>query len=174
MIDTHSLPISGSIVIAGLLYIGASVFITGPLVAKRTIDKSGWNTMCVSQLQAEIDTQRTPPKSLPSTDCQTLFGWWTPEVGELCQAFGNPDFGGPEVRALKEQEQRRQQLENQRLAQAAAQTGARCYCAAAVVAKETVWAIHAGSLRLISPPEVTQLSATLTGALNAPQCRIST
>ena len=142
MIDTHSLPISGSIVIAGLLYIGASVFITGPLIAKRTIDKSDWNTMCVSQLQAEIDTQRTPQKWLPQTDCQTLFGWLTPEISALCQGIGNPDFGSPEVRALKQQEQHRQQMENQRLTQAAAQTETRCHCAAAVVAKETVWAIH--------------------------------
>ena len=172
MIDTHSLPISGSIVIAGLLYIGASVFITGPLVAKRTIDKSGWHTQCPLQLQAEIDNQRTPQKWLPQTDCQTLFGWLTPEISALCQGVGNPDFGSPEVRALKQQERHRQQLESQRLTQAAAHTGTRCQCAATLVAKDTVWAIHAGSLRLISPPEVTQLPATLTGALNTPHCRI--
>ncbi len=170
-IDTGpNLPISGGVLIASLLYAGTSVFVLGPLVAERTIEKSNWNATCEAGLQADIEAQRSPPKIIPRTDCQSTIGAFMPELAKLCNHYGNPDFGGPMTSLLKQQENLRQQAEERRLAVAASQSSSQCDCAAALVAQDQAWAIHAGSLRLITPPQVNTLSSELTRALNTPHC----
>lgn len=129
-IDTTNLPISGGVIVASLLYAGAAVFVMGPLVAERTINKSDWNKTCEAGLQSAIETYRTPQKIIPSTDCRSTIGSFMPELARLCDQYGNPDFGGPTTRILRKQESMRQEAEDKRLALATSQSGSKCSCAA--------------------------------------------
>ena len=171
-IDTSGLPISGGVILAGLLYAGVSVFVTGPLVATRTIDKSDWDQSCQVNIDSTIAAQRTPKKIIPRTDCKSLFGGFMPELGQLCQQYGNPDFGGGTTQLLRQQEERRQEIEKRRLAALAANSTSRCDCAVSMVAEDRGWAIHAGSFRLITPPSVKHLKAELQGAIQTPLCAV--
>lgn len=166
----YQLPVSGGVLMAGALYVSASIFVTGPLVGQRTIQKSGWSETCQSELQAEIDSRKSPPRVIPKMDCKSLAGAFLPELGELCDYYGNFDFGGLASGVLRAEEKMKRELEDRRLAKAAARTGTRCACAAVLVAKDSAWAIHAGSLRLITPPAVKNLDSELLQALHLPRC----
>jgi len=170
--DTSNLPISGGVILAATLYAGVSFFGTGQVIATRTIENSAWGAMCQSALRAEISTRREPATIIPRTDCNSLLGGLMPELGALCNQYGNPDFGGGTANMLREQERQRREAEDRRIDLAASQTGSRCDCASAVVSQNRLdWAILAGSARLISPPAVTDnLNAELTRALNSPNC----
>ncbi len=168
--ETSALPISGGVLVAGFIYAGASLFILGPLVAERTIEASDWSQQCQAGLQAEIEATRTPEKIIPQMDCRSTLGSFLPELAKICDQYGNPDFGGPASSLLRQQEKVRRAAEEKRLALTASQSTSRCDCAANVVAQDRNWAIHAGSLRLISPPQVTRLSSELSRALQSSHC----
>lgn len=171
-IDTPTLPISGGVVLAAALYAGISFFGTGQVIAKRTIENSDWGATCQSALEVEISTLREPVTIIPRTDCNALLGGFMPELGALCNQYGNPDLSGGTTNMLREQERQRRAAEDRRIALAASQTGSRCDCAASVVAQDRLnWAILAGSARLISPISVTDnLNSELTRALRSSHC----
>lgn len=169
-IDTSTLPVSGGVLLAAGVFAGACYFALGPLIATRTIEKSNWNQVCRVGIAASIEAKRSPKKIIPRTDCRSLMGGFFPELGQLCDQYGNPDFGGGMSKLMREQESRRQEVEQKRLAQLAHQSTNQCDCAASVVARHRDWVIHAGSLRLISPPSVQNLNAALTSALNTTPC----
>jgi len=147
------------------------MFVMAPVVADRTIEKSGWGAMCQANLRAEISERRSPPQIIPNMDCQSIFGTLMPELGALCRKYGNPDFGGPASALLRQQERVQREFENRRLARAASKTGSRCDCASAVVSENRAWALYAGSLRIISPSSTGKnLKSELSRALNAPIC----
>lgn len=166
----NQLPVSGGTLMAGALYVGASMFVTGPLVGERVIAKSGWAQTCRSELHADIETRRTPPREMPSLDCRSIAGAFLPQLNELCDYYGNFDFGGLASSVIQAKERAKREMEDRRLARAAAQSGSRCACAAALVSQDSAWAIHAGSLRLITPPAIKQLNAELLQALHTPRC----
>ena len=173
--EMNTLPINGRVLIAGLIYASTTVFALGPLVAERSIEKSGWNNRCQSTLRADIAARRSPQQVIPALDCQSLaetplVGTFMPELGEFCDYYGNPDFGGLTTDLLRAQERTQREIEERRLARAAAQTDSRCECAAAVVAQDSAWALHAGSLRLITPTAVKKLDTELQQALYLPRC----
>lgn len=168
--DTNNLPISGGVIIATALYATTCLFITGPLVAERTIEKADWNGQCHSALHAEVEAQRAPRQVIPKMDCRSTIGAFLPSLAQLCDHYGNPDFGGPANALLKEKARLQREAEAKRLALAAAQSQSQCDCAANMVAKDRAWAIHAGSLRLASPSTVSNLASTLSQALHSPHC----
>ena len=170
-IDTSNLPVSGGVVVAGLIYVGVVTFGLAPMVAKRTIERTNWDTSCKAGLQAEISEQRSPPRIIPKTDCKSIFGSFMPELGALCSKYGNPDFGGPATQIIQAQERAKAEFENRRLRRIASQTTSRCECAVAIVSEKRVWAIYSGSFRLITPPSVSNnLNSSLERALRSPQC----
>ena len=170
-IDTSNLPISGGVIVASLVYAGVVTFGLSPTVAKRTIERTNWEASCKAGLLADISKRRSPPRLIPKTDCRSIFGSFMPELGALCTKYGNPDFGGPASEMMRAQERARQEMENRRLSRIASTTTPRCACAAAIVSQKRAWAIHTGSLRLISPPSIkANLSTSLTMALRSPQC----
>jgi len=172
--DTTSLPISGGIVLAAALYAAGSFFGTGQVIADRTIKTSNWGATCQSALRVEISTRREPETFIPRTDCRSLLGGLFPELGRLCDQYGNPDMSGGVTATLREQERQRRAREDRRIALAASQTGSKCDCAASVVTQDRLnWALYAGSARLISPPAVTNnLNSELTRALHSPHCAL--
>lgn len=174
MIDLQRLPISGGVVLAALLYAGVAWFVTGPIIGKRTVERSGWEQSCPSTLDAEIEARREPRRIIPRTDCMTLFGGWFREVDQLCREFGNPDIGGRTTELLREQEERRIEAQERWIAEAAARSGSRCSCAAATFVEEerVALAIHAGTARLVTPSAIERLHAGLTRSLHTPQCAL--
>lgn len=170
--NASDLPISGGVLLAGAAYVCASLFITGPLIATRTIEKSDWTQSCSATIHSAIAAQRTPVKVIPRTDCKALLGGFLPELGQMCDQYGNPDFGGGTSQMLREQERRRIEAEEKRLAALAAGSGSACGCAASIVAQDHSWAIHAGTFRIVTPPAVKHLNAELYGALQSPHCAI--
>ncbi len=170
-IDTSNLPISGGVIVAGLVYAGIVTFGLAPMVAKRTIERSNWTPICKAGLQAEIYAKRSPPRFIPRTDCRSIFGSFMPELGALCSKYGNPDFGGPAKQMMQAQERARQEFEKRRLARIASTTTSRCECASAIVSEKRSWAIYAGSFRLITPASVgNNLNNSLVRALRSTQC----
>lgn len=172
--DTSNLPISGGVVLAAALYAGVSFFGTGQVIAKRTIENSDWGATCQSVLRVEISTRKEPETLIPRTDCNSLLGRFMPELGALCNQYGNPDLSGGATSMLREQERQRRAREDRRIALAASQTGSRCDCAASVVTQDRLnWALYAGSARLISPISVTNnLNSELTRALHSSHCAL--
>ena len=170
-IDTNNLPISGGVIVAGLVYAGIVTFGLAPMVAERTIERTNWNAICKAGLQTEILERRSPSRIIPKTDCKSIFGMFLPELGALCTKYGNPDFGGPATGVMRAQERNRREYENRRLQRIASQTGSRCECASAIVSEKRAWAIYSGSFRLITPPSVSNnLNSSLVRALRSPQC----
>lgn len=172
--DTSNLPISGGVILAAVLYAGASFFGTGQVIADRTIKTSNWGATCQSALRVEISTRREPETFIPRTDCRSLLGGLFPELGRLCDQYGNPDMSGGVTATLREQERQRRAREDRRIALAASQTGSKCDCAASVVTQDRLnWALFAGSARLISPISVTEnLNSELTRALHSSHCAL--
>ncbi len=170
--DTSNMPISGGIILAAAFYAGISFFGTGQVIAKRTIENSDWGATCQSALRVEISTRREPVTIIPRTDCNSLLGGFLPELGALCNKYGNPDLSGGTTNMLREKERQRRESEDRRIALAASQTGSKCDCAVSVVSQNRLdWAILAGSARLISPASTTQnLNSELTRALYSPHC----
>lgn len=165
-----SLPISGGVILSALVYTGTCLFGLGPLLGERTIKKSSWIESCKTGLQKQIEAKRTPRKVIPKTDCRSMVGWLMPELSQLCTQYGNPDLAGPFGGLQEQQERLRKQAEDKRLSAIAAQSGSRCQCAASIVAQDYAWALHAGSLRLITPPQIQNLNAELNRALYSPHC----
>lgn len=172
MYSDSSVPIGGSLLLAGLAYAGLNLFVTGPLIGDRLIEKSGWYETCPAALHAEIQAQREPPPIIPRTDCQSLMGGIMPELGALCREYGNPDFGGPMSGMLREQERQRLEAEERRMNLAAAKSEDACTCAANVLLEERLaFAIHAGSARQITPPTVASLDSSLARSLHSSACQ---
>ena len=170
MFDQNQLPVSSGLFLSGLVYAGTCLFITGPLIATRTIENTPWQSACEAGVKAEIDATRTPPKVIPKTDCRSLVGGLFPQLTGLCAKYGNPDFGGPATEVLRAQERARQALEEKRLALIADSSTSRCDCATQIVVQDKAWAIYAGGLRLYTPPPLRDLHARLTSALYSPTC----
>ncbi len=170
-IDTSNLPISGGLIVAGLVYAGVVTFGLAPMVAKRTIESSNWTPICEAGLKAEISERRSPPRFIPKTDCKSIFGSLMPELDTLCSKYGNPDFGGPATQMMQAQERAKQEFENRRLRRIAGKTTSRCECASAIVSEKRAWTIYSGSFRLITPQSVSNnLNNSLVRALRSPQC----
>lgn len=171
-IDISGVGIGGSVVLAAAAYAAVSVLVTGQVVGERTIEKSSWDSACRANIVASIEREREPPKIIPPTDCRSLMGAFLPELGRLCDQYGNPDFSMGARQALQEQERVRREAEERRIAEAARNSGSQCSCAAAVFVEEQriPLALYAGSARLITPAPIKNMTSELSAALNAPQC----
>lgn len=172
MFGENSLPLGGSVIVGLFAYAAVSAFVTGPMIGTRMIEQSGWHESCPAALRADIEAQVSPSQPIPRMDCQSMLGRFMPELGTFCRELGNPDFGGPMTGAMREQERLRREAEERRLSAAASRSASACSCAANVFLEEDriAFALHAGSARLITPPEITSLESSLGRALRGPSC----
>lgn len=165
--DTHGSLLSGKAALACLVYIGASLYVSGPLIAERTIERSGWDTGCETAQEA-YSSGREP--ALPSFDCHSLLGWLGPSGRELCDRHGTALLNLP---ALVRQTQfgthapPDEQTERNR---------SRCACAvnATLEQNRTAFAVYAGSVRLITPAAVRNLRTALSSSLHSRTCTFET
>lgn len=167
--DTAGLPLGGGLLIAGLIYAGASLFITGQVVGERTIHQADWIPRCEKGIVAAV-TRDAPVLQTPvkTPDCETIMGSFAGRDGRaMCGAFGFM-FENPAAAHIEAQNRRLRQAQKARVKQA----GSRCSCAVHVALEDRVpWAIHAGSFRLISPPPVRNFEAELSAALSSDTCK---
>lgn len=174
MFDAHNLPVGGGLVLACALYAGVSYFGTGPLVGERTIEKSDWVETCQVSLEAEVSANRPQAPLVPRLDCHSTLGLLGREFEAVCDRHGNPEFKLPFQDQLQAQERAVYEAKERRLAMRAAQSGTRCACAASLALENrTAWALYAGSARIITPPSVRNLDATLARALHTPHCALN-
>lgn len=173
MMSDSSLPIGGSTLIAGLLYAGASMFITGPLIGERMVDRSNWSTSCqrVIANAAERENPSQPRVTVPI--CQLTFGLLGRDGQAYWDRYGrgmNGAVNGP----LSHIQEQRERVRREALERATENSESRCGCAAAAALEENrvAFALHAGSLRLVTPPAVKRLEATLQASLGSGYCRM--
>jgi hypothetical protein len=168
--DPTSLPFTGSALAFGLLYAGVSLFITGPLVGERTIAKSGWADSCEIAVVRGAETGNPLLDDiLPGLDCDSLFAPWFGEEGaQFCQRHGG-EFALPFVEQFQQNQRRR---EEKRLSRTTDGAASRCSCAISYTleSERIPLAIHAGTLRLVTPHSIKNLSGELGAALNTSQC----
>lgn len=146
--DTNGLPISGGLMVAIILYVLASMFVTGQVVGERTIAASNWGRQCQTVLQAELRAQTPEPTFTPQLDCNSIFGMFGPQGRALCRRHGDV-LKIPFVDQLQDLQRRKQELQERRFALAASKTGSRCGCAVSLTLEQqrVSLAIYAGSSR---------------------------
>lgn len=171
--DFNSLPLSGNLVLALIVYALISVFGTGQLVGERMIEKSGWPSQCQRAVVSELRSNQIEPAFTPKLDCNSVFGNLFGQEGkQLCRNYGN--FNLPFVDQLQAHQEKLAEANENRLAQAASKTSSRCSCAASLTLerRRMAFGLHAGSLRLMTPAPVQNLSSELATALHSPECAL--
>lgn len=171
-LDPNSLPFSGGIILAGLIYAGASILITGPTIGERVIAKSDWLPRCERALHETIQLENPAPVSAPKPNCQNLLGAFFGSDGQaLCGQLNG--LLNPITSQIEEQERRLAEANRNRIALAASRSSSRCTCAENVVLEDRVpWALYVGSFRLVTPSAVRNLDEQLMSALSSPFCKM--
>lgn len=166
-LDGQSLVSGGSVTAWAAIYVVISLYVIGPMVGERTIERLGWIEKCsraLTQRAAPSSSQKTPP-----LNCQGLLGWMGDEARAFCQHYGNPTL--PDMGGLAD-------LETSHRSNAERWLGlndgnaSQCHCAANVtLSRERVaFALYAGSARMMSPAPVRTLSQELETSLNSAAC----
>ena len=171
---TNNLPLSGGIIVAGFLYAGASLLVTGPVVGERLIEKSGWDKQCRAGIKADIVSRQPAASTAPRIDCSAILGSWMGREGKAwCALYGN-QLLGPLGDQLDARQRQLKEANQRRLSNALSKSTSRCSCAAALALEESrvSFGLYAGSIRLVSPLAIKNLKSTLTAALNAPLCSV--
>lgn len=169
MFDFGSMPVTGGVLAAGLLYAGVSLFVTGPLVGERMTAKMDWAGQCAAHIKAEVD--RSADLAMPTLGCNELFGVWLGREGaQLCGAFEDSPIG----QTLQSVENAKRDAQKRRFDYAASRAGSRCECAVTMTLenRRVPFAIYAGSARMITPPSVRLLESDLISSLNNPSCAV--
>lgn len=164
--DTHGLPLGGGAVIGVIAYSLISLFVTGPLVAKRTIEMDGWEARCTANLSDAVRRDHQYQFLPEIFNCRAFARQIDPTATELCGVF---DMLTMPVEAERRRVQR---LAEERTNNALAGVGSACGCAVTLAMEEErmSFALHAGSLRAITPEPVFRLDATLEAAVRSPKC----
>lgn len=169
MFELNSLPIPGGVIIAGITSAALFGFALGPLVADRTINKSGWHHTCVTDLQERTTAALPSNAPTPSINCSEMMGLFGQDANQLCDLGGNAFFLMLMLDPLAGQKEQVRRQATARLSRIAELAPSRCSCASSVVASERLsWGLYAGSARIVGGPN--DLKAELTAALHSPTC----
>lgn len=166
-LDLQSPASGGSVTAWAAIYAALSLYVTGPLVGERTIDRLGWMDNC-SRALTQRATPTEPSQNMPPLNCQGVLGWMGDQARAFCQHYGNPTL--PDIRGLTLESSHRSDAE--RWLGLRDENSSKCQCAANVtLSRERVaFALYAGSARLISPAPVRTLSQELETSLNSAVC----
>ena len=170
-VNDQSAMTGGGVLLAALLYAGASLYVTGPLVTHRTVERSGWLTTCQAEVRNTIRALHPPQIEAPELDCDMVFKVLGPEMRRLLYPMGM----GAACQAIDAQKHQRamaEKLKEQRLQALMARAGTRCRCAVSelIERRRLPLALYAGSARLIVPAPVKNLPDELTTSLHGPVC----
>lgn len=170
--DASGLPVAGGALAAALLYAGVSVFVTGPVIGARTIEKSDWSGQCARHIRAEIEADEPAPRKLPKIGCSAIFGLFGQAGSEYCRVHGHYFDNNVLTQTLEAAEKAKAAARKKRMEFAASRAGSRCECAVTLTLerRRTEFALYAGTLRLVTPHSVGALSSELKSALNSSSC----
>ncbi|MCP4195973.1 MAG: hypothetical protein GY762_02390 [Proteobacteria bacterium] len=169
----NNLPLSGGVVVAGLIYVGASLM-TGQIVGERLIKKSGWDNQCRAGIRADIVSRQPAQSFVPKIDCNSILGGWMGREGKAwCAQYGEKIIN-PLGDQLNARERQLREASKRRLTNALSKSSSRCSCAAslALESNRVSFALYTGSIRLVNPPAIKNLKGTLATALNNPLCSV--
>ncbi len=169
MINMDSLPISGSVIIATISYAAFTHFVSAPIIAERTLERSNWHTQCPAKLLITYQEQQPQTTTAPSLSCASLAGS-SSEFSQLCHSFERSPFGQLMNQTLAAKREQLRLAKEQRLAAATQRAQSQCHCAEMVIAKHPSWSLYAGSWRLITPAEIKSLNTTLYQAARSANC----
>ena len=174
-IDPQSATSGGGAALALILYAAGSMFVTGPLVVARSVEKSGWVARCERSVQDEIRSRASTQVTPPTMNCDVILGSMDPRVRELMGKFG-ADAACKAMDLKRQQDELAQQAQARLVQSALEQSGSRCACAVSHLAenKRVAIGLYAGTARLITPAAIRNLNAHLKAALHAPACKLLT
>lgn len=171
MFDINTLPVSGGVIAAALVWAGASAFVLGPMVAERSAQKIGWQADCEQRVVSDIKANAPAANEGTVLGCKDVLGALPPDYNRLMKGLG---FGAACTLLDKTNEQKRRvaDLKRLRLERAAAEAGSRCSCAVShlTVSKRWEFALAAGSARIVVPSSVADIRASLLQSLASPSC----
>jgi hypothetical protein len=171
--ENGSLPVTGSVFLAVLLYALVSLFVTGPLVGERMIARMDWPAQCAAHIRAGVEAGQSPVSTMPRVGCNEMFGFLFGAEGmQFCARHGESFENNPINRALDAAETAKREAQQKRLDYAASRAGSQCECAVTTTLenRRVPLAIHAGSARLVTPPSIKLLESDLITSLNGPAC----
>jgi hypothetical protein len=171
--EPGGMPIAGGMVLAVLLYGATSLFITGPVIGERTIQKMNWNKVCVRHISDKIHLDEVPIRSVPKLGCMQMFGgWFGADGAAYCEMHGDLFENNPINNMIDGIAQSERELQKKRIDRAVKQAGTRCDCAVTTTLEKrrTDFALYAGSLRFVQPRSVSSLQSELKTNLNSSNC----
>ena len=171
MIDINQLPVSGGVIVAGIGWMVISGTLLGPLVADRSIEKSGWHQICERKIKQSLIDQRPQKQSTPKIECGSVMKIFGRGADQFCHQGGNELFELMTIDPLAGQKESLRQQKAQRLERLAELAPTQCSCAAAVVKDDRLgWGPFTGTARIAGGPD--NLNADLTRALYSPACAL--
>lgn len=169
--DIANLPLTGGALLAGIAYGALSLLVTGPLVAERTIAKSGWPALCARQIPSAASAPQAT--AVPSLDCADVLGTIYGREGvAFCARHG--DTVALPFKILGTVSGQSAEAARRRAQDRASRAGSACGCATGLVLEQRRYdfALYAGSARLVTPSPVRSLTAELDRALSSSTCRV--
>lgn len=170
--ETGKLMAGGGTIFALALWGAISLWGTGPGIAKRTIEFSGWQQQCEKAVikQAQRSHQSTAAP-VPELNCSELYGALGKFGEAICKAGGHQalELALAKKRAVYEAAERKRQA---LIDEAASNAGTRCQCAISTTLEKNriSFGLYAGTFRIIEPVSVTNFRAELGTALGSPIC----
>ncbi len=170
--DATGLPMAGGVFAAVLLYAGVSLFVTGPVVGSRVIEKTNWSGQCQRHIRARIEADEPAQPRLPKIGCNLIFGLYGKAGEDYCRVHGHHFDNNIFSQTLEAAEEAKRTAQRRRMEYAASRAGSRCDCAVTLTLerRRTDFALYAGTLRLVTPRSVKALQSELKSALNSTQC----
>lgn len=171
--ETGNLMAGGGTFLAFALWGAISLWGTGPSIAKRTIEFSGWQQQCEKSVIKSAQRSNQPTAApVPEFNCSQLYGNLLGRFGDaICKAGGDQALAiaMAKKRAVYEEAERKRKA---LIEEAASNAGTRCQCAiSSTIEKNRIsYALYAGTFRIIEPVSVTNLRSELGTALGSPLC----
>lgn len=174
-VDLNNGVAGSGLALSALIYVGASMYVTGPLVMERTIEKSGWVSQCERRLQDDMRRSQAPAPSVPSIDCRSVLDAMGPEMRRMLEVLGG-NAACQIIDQKKRQQELIEDLKQQRFEASLSGAESRCRCAVSglIEQKRSAFALYAGSARIVTPSAVRSLSSELEATLHAPACAAMT
>ncbi len=171
-IDQQLATAGGGTVFALILYAAGSMFVTGPLVIERTVEKSGWASRCEQTVHEEVRSHDGTQTKPPAMSCDMILGSMDSRVRDLMRTFGG-DAACKMLDMKRQQEEIVRQAKAMRVQSAMGQAASRCDCAISHLTenKRIAVGLYAGSARLITPAVIRNLESHLRASLYAPACK---
>lgn len=139
------------LVLSGVVYVAASWFITGPLVAERMAQTRVLPT-CIAGAQAKA-LEKSPQEQM------------------LDELRKSPLFDDPTVKLFGLDRLIRPQVEKAHPSRSGLEAKCRCLVDQAISRSQTSWALYAGSLRLIERPDVARFGGLVARLSQEGECR---